>query len=188
MRRAWRVWAMDRGTPTSIPARGGVRAALGARRRLRRLPVSRPRVQRRRRAAPRRASSLRISSRSRWPHSHDYGLTTSGACCGRRRCARRSPPRADEETLTRIEDAAIRELIARQEASACPLIVDGEFRRSGYLASFSEIEGAEHWLERWTPATVGRENPVEAGAVRGHDPLHSDDLRSAATSPAAVAP
>ena len=90
--------------------------------------------------------------------------------------------RADEETLTRIEDEAIRELIARQEAIGMPVIVDGEFRRSGYLASFSEIEGAEHWLERWTPATVGRENPVEAGAVRGHDPLHSDDLRSAATS------
>ena len=90
--------------------------------------------------------------------------------------------RAGEETLAPIQDEAIRELIARQEAIGMPLIVDGEFRRSGYLASFGEVEGAEHWLDAWTPATVGRENPVEAGAVRGHDPLHSDELRSVATS------
>jgi 5-methyltetrahydropteroyltriglutamate--homocysteine methyltransferase len=89
---------------------------------------------------------------------------------------------AGEEQRRAVEDEAIRELIARQEAIGMPVVTDGEFRRTGYLASFAEIEGAEHWLDRWTPRTVGRENPVEAGAVRGHDPVHSDDLRSAATA------
>src|SRR4029077_67016 len=78
-------------------------------------------------------------------------------------------------------DDAIRDLVARQEALGMPLIVDGEFRRSGYLASFGEIEGAEHWLSNWTPEAVGREHPAEVGAVRGRDPTHDDSLRSPAT-------
>ena len=59
-----------------------------------------------------------------------------------------------------------------------PVIVDGEFRRPGYLSSFAVVEGAEHWLANWTPKTVGREHPTEAGTVRGHDPVHDDGLRS----------
>lgn len=96
--------------------------------------------------------------------------------------ARRGAGEIEPAELTAIEDEAIRELIARQEAIGMPVIVDGEFRRSGYLASFGEIEGAEHWLVNWTPRTVGRENPVEAGAVRGRDPTHDDSLRSPATA------
>ena len=87
----------------------------------------------------------------------------------------------DDEALAQAQDDAIRDLVARQEALGMPLIVDGEFRRSGYLASFGEIEGAEHWLSNWTPKTVGREHPAEVGAVRGRDPTHDDSLRSPAT-------
>jgi 5-methyltetrahydropteroyltriglutamate--homocysteine methyltransferase len=101
--------------------------------------------------------------------------------------ARRVAGEIEAAELTAAEDDAIRELIARQEAIGMPLIVDGEFRRSGYLASFGEIEGAEHWLRNWTPRTVGRENPVEAGAVRGRDPTHDDSLRSPATARLALA-
>jgi len=88
----------------------------------------------------------------------------------------------DDEALERAQDDAIRALIARQEAIGMPVIVDGEFRRTGYLASFGEVEGAGHWLDNWTPHTVGREHPVAAGAVRGRDPVHDDSLRSAATT------
>ena len=96
--------------------------------------------------------------------------------------AARASGEIDEDTLTRVEDDAIRELVARQETLGLPVIVDGEFRRSGYLASFSEIEGADRWLRNWTPRAVGRENPVEAGVVRGRDPTHDDSLRSPATA------
>jgi 5-methyltetrahydropteroyltriglutamate--homocysteine methyltransferase len=97
--------------------------------------------------------------------------------------AARGADEIDDAALGAVEDAAIRGLIARQEAIGMPVVVDGEFRRSGYLASFSDVEGAEHWLANWTPRTIGREHPVEAGAVRGRDPVHDDDLRSAATAP-----
>jgi 5-methyltetrahydropteroyltriglutamate--homocysteine methyltransferase len=88
----------------------------------------------------------------------------------------------DDAALEAIEDEAVGALIARQEAIGMPVIVDGEFRRSGYLASFGVIEGAEHWLTNWTPRTVGREHPEADGPVRGFDPVHHDALRSAATA------
>ena len=37
----------------------------------------------------------------------------------------------DDETLETIEDEAVRDLITRQEAIGMPIVVDGEFRRSG---------------------------------------------------------
>jgi 5-methyltetrahydropteroyltriglutamate--homocysteine methyltransferase len=87
-----------------------------------------------------------------------------------------------DDELTRLQDEAIRELVAHQERIGYPIVVDGEFRRTGYLASFNEIEGAEDWLARWTPRRLHREQPVTAGAVRGFDPVHSDDLRNPATA------
>jgi 5-methyltetrahydropteroyltriglutamate--homocysteine methyltransferase len=71
-------------------------------------------------------------------------------------------------------------VIAHQERIGFPIIVDGEFRRTGYLASFADIEGAEDWLSRWTPRRLHREQPVTAGPARGADPVHSDDLRTPA--------
>jgi 5-methyltetrahydropteroyltriglutamate--homocysteine methyltransferase len=100
----------------------------------------------------------------------------------RRAFAARATGEIDADALTRVEDDAIRALIARQEALGMPVIVDGEFRRSGYLASFAVVAGAEHWLANWTPRTVGREHPVAAGVVRGRDPVHDDSLRSPATA------
>jgi 5-methyltetrahydropteroyltriglutamate--homocysteine methyltransferase len=87
-----------------------------------------------------------------------------------------------EEQLTHEQDEAIRTLIAQQERIGFPIIVDGEFRRTGYLASFADIEGAEGWLNRWTPRRLHREAPVTAGPARGADPVHSDDLRNPATA------
>jgi methionine synthase II (cobalamin-independent) len=86
----------------------------------------------------------------------------------------------DDDALTAEQDAAILELIARQERIGFPVIVDGEFRRTGYMASFGEVAGAEDWLDRWTRRRLRREQPVAAGSVRGFDPVHSDDLRNPA--------
>ena len=85
-----------------------------------------------------------------------------------------------EEQLRHEQDQAIRALIARQDAMGFPIVVDGEFRRTGYLASFADIEGAEDWLSRWTPRRLHREAPVAVGPARGADPVHSDDLRTPA--------
>ena len=87
-----------------------------------------------------------------------------------------------ENDLRAAQDAAIRELIAHQERIGFPIVVDGEFRRTGYLASFGEVEGAEDWLNSWTQRRLHREQPVTAGSVRGFDPVHADDLRNPATT------
>jgi 5-methyltetrahydropteroyltriglutamate--homocysteine methyltransferase len=85
-----------------------------------------------------------------------------------------------DEQLRHEQDEAIRAPIAHQERIGFPVVVDGEFRRTGYLASFADIEGAEDWLARWTPRRLHREQPVAAGPARGFDPVHSDDLRNPA--------
>jgi 5-methyltetrahydropteroyltriglutamate--homocysteine methyltransferase len=91
-----------------------------------------------------------------------------------------SEEQIDDDALTAAQDAAIIELIAQQERIGSPVIVDGEFRRTGYMASFGEVAGAEDWLSRWTQRRLHREQPVAAGSVRGFDPVHSDDLRNPA--------
>jgi 5-methyltetrahydropteroyltriglutamate--homocysteine methyltransferase len=44
----------------------------------------------------------------------------------------------DAEELHRVQDEAIREVIARQEARGFPVVTDGEFRRHSFQESFSE--------------------------------------------------
>jgi 5-methyltetrahydropteroyltriglutamate--homocysteine methyltransferase len=98
----------------------------------------------------------------------------------RKAFVRHSDGLLSEGDLTAAQDEAIRDLVAREERIGFPIIVDGEFRRTGYLASFGEVEGAEDWLNRWTARRLHREQPVGAGAVRGFDPVLADDLRNPA--------
>jgi 5-methyltetrahydropteroyltriglutamate--homocysteine methyltransferase len=89
-----------------------------------------------------------------------------------------------DEQLRHEEDEAIRALIRRQEAIGFPIVVDGEFRRAAYMASFAEIEGAEDWLSGLSktglPRGAARQQAVAAGPGRGEDPMHTDDLRNPA--------
>src|ERR687895_1047260 len=50
-----------------------------------------------------------------------------------------------EKELQVIQDEAIREVIAKQEAHHLPLVVDGEFRRTNFMESFSVVAGVEEW-------------------------------------------
>lgn len=43
---------------------------------------------------------------------------------------------ADEEALREVEDACIREAVARQEAAGVDVVTDGEFRRVFFMGSF----------------------------------------------------
>jgi 5-methyltetrahydropteroyltriglutamate--homocysteine methyltransferase len=85
-----------------------------------------------------------------------------------------------DEQLQQEEDRAIRALIRHQERLGLPIIVDGEFRRAAYLASFAEVEGAEDWLSRLTPSGVLQAHALPAGPARAEDPMHTDDLRNPA--------
>jgi 5-methyltetrahydropteroyltriglutamate--homocysteine methyltransferase len=51
----------------------------------------------------------------------------------------------DVEQLHRLEDAAIRELIANEERHGLPIVSDGEFRRRHFMESFADVAGMEPW-------------------------------------------
>lgn len=56
---------------------------------------------------------------------------------------------ASGDELRAAQDAAIRDLVAEQEAHHLPVITDGEFRRLNWQVSFSQIEGWDMWAGSW---------------------------------------
>ena len=50
-----------------------------------------------------------------------------------------------EDELRNVQDAAIRELVAKQEAHDMCVLTDGEFRRTNFMESFSVVAGVEEW-------------------------------------------
>jgi 5-methyltetrahydropteroyltriglutamate--homocysteine methyltransferase len=47
--------------------------------------------------------------------------------------------------LHRLEDEAIRELIATEERHGLPIVSDGEYRRRHFMESFADVAGMEPW-------------------------------------------
>ena len=82
---------------------------------------------------------------------------------------------AAEFELRAVEDLAIREVIARQEAIAFPVVNDGELRRRNFQDSFgSSVSGFEvaesaapyqHWLER--SSSIRQERVMSGPEVLG---------------------
>lgn len=62
---------------------------------------------------------------------------------------RRAAGQASDEELTRDQDNAIREVVAKQEAIGLPAVTDGEFRRLNWQVSFSVVEGWDLWSGSW---------------------------------------
>jgi 5-methyltetrahydropteroyltriglutamate--homocysteine methyltransferase len=62
---------------------------------------------------------------------------------------RRAAGQASDEELKREQDAAIRGVIAKQEAIGLPVLTDGEFRRLNWQVSFSEVQGWDLWSGSW---------------------------------------
>ena len=78
-----------------------------------------------------------------------------------------------EEELQKIQDETIREVIAKQEAHHLPLVVDGEFRRTNFMESFSVVAGVEEWQSgvRTYHNTLAREDTEASKTEKGQDPI-----------------
>ncbi len=87
--------------------------------------------------------------------------------------AKRSSGEASEEELQGIQDGSIREVIAKQEAHHLPLVVDGEFRRTNFMESFSVVAGVEEWQTgvKTYHSILARDDKGDSKTEKGQDPI-----------------
>jgi 5-methyltetrahydropteroyltriglutamate--homocysteine methyltransferase len=87
--------------------------------------------------------------------------------------AKRATGETTEEELQGIQDRSIREVIAKQEAHELPLVVDGEFRRTNFMESFSVVAGVEEWQSgvKTYHSILAREDTRESKTEKGQDPI-----------------
>ena len=78
-----------------------------------------------------------------------------------------------DDELRRVQDEAIREVVAKQEAHNLPIIVDGEFRRTSFMESFSVVAGVEEWQTgvKTYHQVLARKDTSESRSHRGQDPI-----------------
>ncbi len=78
-----------------------------------------------------------------------------------------------EEELRKAQDEAIRDAIAKQEAHYLPVVVDGEFRRTSFMESFSVVAGVEEWQAgvKTYHRILARQDTHEATSHKGQDPI-----------------
>jgi 5-methyltetrahydropteroyltriglutamate--homocysteine methyltransferase len=78
-----------------------------------------------------------------------------------------------EEELRKAQDDAIRDVIAKQEAHHLPVVVDGEFRRTSFMESFSVVAGVEEWQTgvKTYHQILARKDTNEATSHKGQDPI-----------------
>lgn len=55
----------------------------------------------------------------------------------------------DDAALEKVQDAAIRDVVAKQEAVGLEVISDGEYRRLNWQVSFSAVDGWDLWKGSW---------------------------------------
>ena len=82
-----------------------------------------------------------------------------------------------EEELRQVQDAAIRDVLAKQQAHQLPVLTDGEFRRFHFMESFGEVAGMALWKTRVAEtiqALDDAESAPSGETKRGTDPtLHT---------------
>jgi len=78
-----------------------------------------------------------------------------------------------EDELRKAQDDAIRDVIAKQEAHHLPVVVDGEFRRTSFMESFSVVAGVEEWQTgvKTYHQILARQDTNEATSHKGQDPI-----------------
>jgi methionine synthase II (cobalamin-independent) len=79
----------------------------------------------------------------------------------------------DEAELGRIQDEAIRDVVAKQVAHNLPIVVDGEFRRTSFMESFAVIAGVEEWQTgvKTYHEILARKDTGESVSHKGQDPI-----------------
>jgi 5-methyltetrahydropteroyltriglutamate--homocysteine methyltransferase len=77
------------------------------------------------------------------------------------------------EQLRAAQDRAIRDVIAKQQALNLPVVVDGEFRRTSFMESFSVVAGVEEWQTgvKTYHQILARKDTNEATSHKGQDPI-----------------
>jgi methionine synthase II (cobalamin-independent) len=79
----------------------------------------------------------------------------------------------EEQKLHKIQDDAIRDVVARQVAHNLPIVVDGEFRRTSFMESFAVVAGVEEWQTgvKTYHEILAREDTGESVSHKGQDPI-----------------
>ncbi|MGH7854189.1 MAG: cobalamin-independent methionine synthase II family protein [Candidatus Binatia bacterium] len=78
-----------------------------------------------------------------------------------------------EQELHKIQDEAIRDVVAKQVAHNLPIIVDGEFRRTSFMESFAVVAGVEEWQTgvKTYHEILARKDAGESVSHKGQDPI-----------------
>jgi 5-methyltetrahydropteroyltriglutamate--homocysteine methyltransferase len=75
--------------------------------------------------------------------------------------------------LKLAQDDAIREVVAKQAAHNLPIVLDGEFRRTSFMESFTVVAGVEEWQAgaRTYHEILARQDDGKEGTHKGQDPI-----------------
>ena len=78
-----------------------------------------------------------------------------------------------EAELKSVQDAAIREVVAKQVTHNLTIVVDGEFRRTSFMESFAVVAGVEEWQAgaRTYHEILARRDDGKEGTHKGQDPI-----------------
>ena len=78
-----------------------------------------------------------------------------------------------EADLKRVQDEAISAVVAKQIAHDLPFVVDGEFRRTAFMESFSVVAGVEEWQAgvKTYHEVLKRNESADTGTHKGQDPI-----------------
>jgi 5-methyltetrahydropteroyltriglutamate--homocysteine methyltransferase len=78
-----------------------------------------------------------------------------------------------EAELKRVQDEAIGAVVAKQVAHNLPIVVDGEFRRTAFMESFSVVAGVEEWQSgvKTYHEVLKRNESADTSTHKGQDPI-----------------
>lgn len=87
--------------------------------------------------------------------------------------ARYGAGKASDAELKKVQDEAIRAVVAKQAAHNLPIIVDGEFRRTSFMESFAVVAGVEEWQAgvKSYHEVLKRSESDESSTHKGQDPI-----------------